>query len=105
MADTRAIQGARGDADDRPPIEDAPRIVVDPTGQLVDLNQAARETFPELLDQGLAHPLLSRAPDWIGRLDDQGTFTEHVSAGGQPYRIHMVWDRKARRFIFTVTRG
>lgn len=105
MADTPATQGARGDPDDGSPIDDAPRIVVDPTGQIVDLNLAARETFPELQDEGLGHPLLSRAPDWIGRLDDQGTFTEQVYAGGQPYRVDMVWDREARRFVFTVSRA
>lgn len=102
MADTRATNGARGVGDDRSPIDQVSRIVIDPTGRILELNQTAQETLPELPGQGLGHPLLSRLPGWLGRLHDQGALTEDVTAGDRHYRVHMVWDREARRFIFTI---
>lgn len=92
-------------ADDAPPPEETPRIVVDLSGEIVDLNPAAREAFPELPDQGLDHPLLSKAPGWLRSLDDQGRSIAEVYAGGQAYLIHMAWDTEAGQVIFTVSRA
>lgn len=69
------------------------------------MNDAAAQRFPRLADLGMDHPLLRKAPEWLGRLSDQGAVSEEVYADGQPYQVEMTYDEAERRFRFVVREG
>lgn len=79
-----------------------PTIVVDLAGEIVEMNDAAAQRFPRLADLGMDHPLLRRAPQWLGRLNDEDAVREEVYANGQPFEVEMTYDEAARRFRFLV---
>lgn len=82
--------------------ETPPAIVVDLAGEIVEINDAAAQRFPRLTDQGMDHPLLRKAPEWLGRLSDEGAVCEEVYADGQPFEVEVTYDEADRRFWFVV---
>ncbi len=84
------------------PDEEPLTIVVDLAGEIVEVSDAAASRFPRLADQGMDHPLLRKAPEWLGRLSDDGEITEEVYADGKAYEVEMTYDEADRRFRFVV---
>lgn len=82
--------------------EERPVIVVDLAGEIVEMNQAAEATFPTLPDQGMDHPVLRKAPEWLSQIDGKGSVEDEVFAGGQRYVVQMVYDPDVLRFRFIV---
>lgn len=77
-------------------------IVVNLAGEIVEMDDAAASRFPRLADQGMDHPLLRKAPQWLSRLSDEDAVCEEVYAHGEPYLVEMTYDEAARRFRFIV---
>ncbi len=82
--------------------DEPPVILVDLAGEIVELNDAARERFPGLLREGMDHPILVNAPDWLRELDGQPAVEAEVRTGGQRYVVEMTYDPETRRFRFAV---
>lgn len=79
-----------------------PAIIVDLTGEIVSLNEIARQRFPSLPDLGIDHPLLQRSPEWLGRVKEEGVVRETVHADGRPYEVHMSFDAGQGQVVFQV---
>lgn len=105
MTEDEPVRPPDGERGSDEQAEEAPTVIVDMAGEIVEMNPAAEETFPALATDGLDHPLLKDAPAWLNRLDDEGQLTERVYAGGQPYEVHMTYDQEARRFVFVFERA